>query len=43
MMRRSLLLQRIGGITMVAVGIGYMTGVWATIFTGLQAWLARTG
>ena len=43
MMRRSLLLQRIGGATMVAVGIGYVTGVWATIFTGLQGWLARTG
>ena len=43
MMRRSLLLQRIGGVTMVAVGIGYVTGVWATIFTGLQGWLARTG
>ena len=43
MMRRSLLLQRIGGVTMVAVGIGYMTGVWATTFTWLQAWLARTG
>lgn len=43
MMRRSLLLQRIGGATMVAVGIGYVSGVWATIFTGLQGWLARTG
>lgn len=43
MMRRSLLLERIGGVTMVAVGIGYVTGVWSTIFTGLQAWLARTG
>lgn len=43
MMRRSLLLQRIGGITMVAVGLGYLTGVWTTIFTGLQGWLARTG
>ena len=43
MMRRSLLLQRIGGATKVAVGIGYVTGVWATIFTGLQGWLARTG
>ncbi len=43
MMRRSRLLQRIGGVTMVAVGVGYVTGVWATIFTGLQGWLARTG
>lgn len=43
MMRRSLLLQRVGGVTMVVVGVGYFTGVWATIFTGLQGWLARTG
>ena len=43
MIRRALLLQRIGGATMVAVGIGYLTGLWATIFTGLQGWLARTG
>ena len=43
MMRRSRLLQRIGGVTMVAVGVGYVTGVWTTIFTGLQGWLARTG
>lgn len=43
MMRRSRLLQRIGGLTMVIVGIGYVSGVWATLFTGLQGWLARTG
>lgn len=43
MTRRSLLLQRVGGVTMVVVGVGYFTGVWATIFTGLQGWLARTG
>ena len=43
MTRRSLLLQRVGGVTMVAVGIGYFTGVWATNFTGLQGWLTRTG
>ncbi len=43
MMRRSLRLQRIGGATMVAVGIGYVSGLWATIFSGLQGWLARTG
>ena len=41
--RRAQLLQRIGGVTMVIVGIGYVSGVWATIFTGLQRWLARTG
>lgn len=43
MMRRSRLLQRVGGLTMVIVGIGYVSGVWATLFTGLQGWLARTG
>ena len=43
MMRRSSLLQRIGGFTMVIVGIGYVSGVWSTVFTGLQGWLARTG
>lgn len=43
LMRRAQLMQRIGGVTMVIVGIGYLTGVWATIFTGLQRWLARTG
>ncbi len=43
MMRRSRLLQRIGGLTMVIVGLGYVSGAWATLFTGLQGWLARTG
>jgi cytochrome c-type biogenesis protein len=43
MMRRSSLLQRIGGLTMVIVGVGYVSGVWATLFTGIQGWLARTG
>ena len=43
MRRRSLLLQRIGGVTMLIVGIGYVSGVWATLFTGLQGWLAQTG
>ncbi len=41
--RRSLMLQRVGGITMIIVGIGYVSGAWATLFTGLQGWLARTG
>lgn len=43
MMRRSRLLQRVGGLTMVIVGVGYVSGVWETLFTGLQGWLARTG
>jgi len=43
LLRRSLVLQRVGGIAMVAVGVGYLTGVWATLFTFIQGWLARTG
>ncbi|MEP7047299.1 MAG: cytochrome c biogenesis CcdA family protein [Ilumatobacteraceae bacterium] len=43
MMRRSVLLQRIGGVAMVAVGVGYVTGTWPTIFTSLQGWLSRAG
>ena len=41
--RRAQALQRFAGVVMVAVGIGYITGVWSTIFAGLQRWLARTG
>ncbi len=43
MMRRSSLLQHVGGVTMVIAGLGYVSGVWGTLFTGLQRWLARTG
>ncbi len=43
LMRRAQLLQRIGGGTMVIVGIGYVSGAWSTVFTGLQRWLARSG
>lgn len=43
LLRRAQLLQRVGGVTMIVVGIGYLTGVWATVFTGIQRWLARTG
>ena len=35
--------QRIGGIMMVAVGIGYISGWWATIFQPLQRWFSRSG
>jgi len=41
--RRAKLLQRVGGIAMIAVGVAYLTGLWATLFSGLQGWLARTG
>ena len=43
MVRRAGVLQRIGGLTMIAVGVGYISGAWANLFTGLQRWLARTG
>ena len=43
MMRRSRVLQLVGGLTMVIVGVGYVSGVLETLFTGLQGWLARTG
>lgn len=43
MMRRALVLQRVGGATMTVVGIGYLSGTWMTLFTGAQSWLARTG
>ena len=36
-------LQRVGGVTMIVVGVGYVTGIWATVFTGLQGWLTRMG
>ena len=41
--RRVRTLQRIGGVAMIAVGLAYLSGVWSTIFTGVQGWLARTG
>lgn len=36
-------LQRIGGLAMIAVGLAYVSGLWSTVFTGVQGWLARTG
>ena len=36
-------IQRIGGVMMVVVGVGYITGYWATIFQPLQRWFSRTG
>jgi cytochrome c-type biogenesis protein len=41
--RRALMLQRVGGVAMIAIGLAYISGVWSTIFTGVQRWLARTG
>ena len=36
-------LQRVGGAVMIVVGLTYVSGVWATMFTGAQRWLARAG
>ncbi len=41
--RKSRLIQRIGGITMILIGVAYTTGFWEATFTGLQRWLARSG
>ncbi len=43
LVRRGRGLQRVAGAVMVMVGVGYITGVWSTIFTGIQRWLVRTG
>lgn len=41
--RHSRTLQRLGGIVMIIAGIGYLTGAWTALFTGLQRILAQTG
>lgn len=41
--RHSRSLQRLGGLVMIIAGIGYLTGAWTALFTGLQRMLARTG
>ena len=41
--RRSRTLQKIGGLAMIVVGAAYLSGVWSTIFTDVQGWLARAG
>ena len=41
--RRSRSLQQLGGAAMILVGIAYLTGIWSTIFTGIQGWLVKVG
>ena len=41
--RRSRVLQQIGGFAMIAIGLAYISGVWSTMFAGIQGILARTG
>ena len=41
--RRSRTLQIIGGLAMIVVGAAYLSGVWSSIFTDVQGWLAKTG
>jgi len=41
--RHSLVVQRVGGVMMVIVGLGYVLGFWSSIFQPLQRWFSRTG
>jgi len=41
--RRGRVLERGGGVILLLVGVGYLTGWWSTVFGGIQGWLARTG
>ncbi len=41
--RRARTLQIVGGVAMIVVGTAYLSGLWSTIFTDVQGWLARTG
>lgn len=41
--RKSRLIQRVGGLAMILIGLAYTTGFWDATFTGLQRWLARSG
>lgn len=43
LVRHSRALQRVGGVAMIIVGLAYVSGLWSTIFTNVQGWLARTG
>ena len=41
--RHGLLLQRVGGLFMVVVGVLLVTGLWDQVMVWLRAWLATTG
>ena len=36
-------IERLGGVLLVAVGVGYISGTWTRLFIPLQAWFARLG
>ena len=36
-------IERLGGVLLVAVGLGYISGTWTRLFVPLQAWFARLG
>ena len=35
--------ERCGGVLLMIVGIGYLTGWWTTVWSGVQGWVAKTG
>ncbi|HVT75898.1 MAG TPA: cytochrome c biogenesis protein CcdA [Acidimicrobiales bacterium] len=41
--RHGLAVERAGGLLLVMVGTGYITGAWARFFIPLQGWFARFG
>lgn len=43
LLRRGALVERLGGVLLVTVGVGYLSGWWTTVWVDVQGWLARTG
>ncbi|GAB3306109.1 cytochrome c biogenesis CcdA family protein [Epidermidibacterium keratini] len=41
--RHSVLLMRIGGVTMILLGLALVTGLWQAMMIELQGWFATTG
>ncbi len=41
--RRSAFLEKVVGVTMVLVGVGYLTGVWSAVLVSMQGWLVDAG
>ena len=43
LLRRGQLVERVGGLILIAVGIGYASGWWSALWVRVQAWVARSG